>query len=66
MLTEGRILSPRHYSVFLASELQSQQMSKCVVGCHLWMKRGNREKTTRYSSFGVKNSRNSGKNELCF
>ena len=66
MLTEGRILSPRHYSVFLASELQSQQMSKYAVGCHLWMKRGNREKTTRYSGFRGENSRNLGKNELCF
>ena len=66
MLTEGRILSPRHYSVFLASELQSQQMSKCVVGCHLWMKRKNRGKTTRYSGRGAENGRNSGKIKLCF
>lgn len=66
MLTEGRILSPRHYSVFLASELQSQQMSKCVVGCHLWMKRENRGKTTRYSGCGAENGRNSGKIKLCF
>lgn len=33
MLTEGRILSPRHYSVFLASELQSQQTAKFAWNC---------------------------------
>lgn len=38
----------------LPSLLSPQQMPKCAVGCHMWMKRQNREKTTRYSGFGEK------------
>ena len=57
---------PRDNYIFPPSLLSPQQMSKCVVGCHLWMKEGNREKNTRYSGFGEKNGRNSGENEVCF
>ena len=48
------------------SVFQLQQMSKCAVGCHLWMKRENSRKTTIYSGCGAGNGRNSGKIELCF
>ena len=57
---------PRDNYIFPPSLLSPQQMSKCAVGCHLWMKRKNREKTTRYSGSGVKNSRNSGKMSCVF
>ena len=57
---------PRGNYIFPPSLSSTQQMSKCAVGCHLWMKRGNREKTTIYSGFGEKNGRNSGENEVCF
>lgn len=38
------MVPPRRNSTYKPSLLSTQQMSKCAVGCHLWMKRGNREK----------------------
>lgn len=60
------MVPPRRNSTYKPSLLYTQQMSKCVVGCHLWMKRENRGKTTRYSGCGAENGRNSGKIKLCF
>lgn len=48
------MVPPRRNSTYKPSLLYTQQMSKCAVGCHLWMKRKSREKTTRYSGSGEK------------
>lgn len=57
---------PRGNYIFPPSLLSTQQMSKCAVGCRLWMKRKNRRKATRYSGLERRNGRNSSENELCF